>query len=125
MGFPYTWSALELTMVNGISIDKKHYIGIGGGIWAGTHPHAFILDGAIPLYANYRLYFQPDAKFSPHINVAIGTQWSVGYGFYSSFACGFRVKKFSLSCGIPFMTIPCVDHLHYLSGFFLKLGFVF
>jgi len=135
IGFATVWDILGGTTVNGISINKEHFVGIGTGIGLGRMPHVYPT-GYFPLFANYRFYFIPNGNSSPHIDMSVGGILSNNNnGFYSSLAIGFRVINFSFSLGIPFIAMSCRTdyriteiverHWDYLYGATLKVGFVF
>ena len=100
--------AFEATTVNGFSMDKKHCLGIGFGFGclrslSDDYDFSYL---HMPMFINYRLYFNPSKTFSPHVNVALGgTMVTKGGGFYSAVTVGFRAAKFSFSSGISFMPI--------------------
>jgi len=117
-----------LTTVNGISINRKHLIGVGLGLGLGDITHVdefrFFPDGYAFIYANYRIYFKPDKNFSPFINLAAGVALEMKTGVYSSITGGFRYKYFSLTGGLANIAIPCTcAEWHYPFGFSLKIGF--
>jgi len=130
--------AFEATTVQGLSIKQKHHIGLGIGI--GYSMPRYDESGYIPLFVNYRFYFKPDAKISPHITASIGglivEAWKE-YGIYSSFTMGFKVRTFSFSSGFSFMPMPLSrgsymfdmgqppPDWNYPFGITLKFGFVF
>ena len=135
IGFATVWDILGGTTVNGIAIDKEHFVGIGLGIGLGRMPHVYPT-GYFPLFANYRFYFIPYGNSSPHIDISAGGILSNNNkGFYSSLAIGFRVINFSFSLGIPFIAMACQTdyrifktaehHWDYLYGATLKIGFTF
>ncbi|MDR1181389.1 MAG: hypothetical protein LBL13_05390 [Bacteroidales bacterium] len=98
--------AVEGVSINGISINKQHNIGIGVGYGGSFHQSYYSATAYTPIFLNYRFYFKPDNKFSPHINLAAGGLLTKdGGGIYSSFTAGFRAGKFSFSSGISFMAI--------------------
>lgn len=104
----------EATTVNGFTINKKHCLGLGIGIGAQTYREYYEGTAYTPIFANYRLYFQPDKTFSPHINVAFGgLMVSDGEGFYSSVSAGFRAGKFSFSSGVSFMPVFRPSEVYY------------
>ena len=147
--------SVDATVVNGFSINKQHLIGLGIGYGTGfgdgfrsisynssySYTMSYYAD-YIPIFVNYRLYFKPDKKFSPHINVSVGgiATEETG-GVYSSIAMGFRSEKFSFSSGVSFMTTHQIDWfetydnftynispkrtLRYHLGITLKAGFTF
>jgi hypothetical protein len=98
--------AVEGTSINGISINKQHNIGIGVGYGGSFHTSYHSSTAYTPVFLNYRFYFKPDNKFTPHINLAAGCLLAKdGGGVYSAFTAGFRAGKFSFSSGISFMAI--------------------
>ena len=134
---------LDLTTVHGVSINKQHHIGLGFGIGGGFHES---YDGYYysPVFVNYRLYFKPEKKFSPHINVSLGGMVATDniVGVYSSIAAGFKAGAFSFSSGLSFMPFHVerqkmmynggyygqrvnLNKWYYPFGLTLKLGFVF
>jgi hypothetical protein len=135
IGFANIWDILGGTTVNGISINKEHFVGMGLGAGLGRFPHVYSTI-YFPLYANYRFYFISNGKSSPHIDLAVGGILSNGNnGFYSSFAIGFRARNFSFSLGMPFIAMSCQvenriyktieHHWDYLYGGTVKIGFTF
>jgi hypothetical protein len=98
----------EGTTVHGISLNKKHVIGLGIGIGGGgyfTNNNDFAT-AYMPMFINYRCYFLPDRKFSPHINVAAGGLFTTeGEGIYSALTAGFKSGKFTFSSGFSFLGI--------------------
>ena len=141
------WSiALEATSVNGISINKHHLVGLGIGI--GFSMNKNYSDGGVPytpVFLNYRYRFNPDKKFSPHINVAAGSLiMEDGVGAYSAFTAGFTAGKFSFSSGLslfalngyarktytfydPYYSSVTIaeEKWFYPFGFVVKVGFAF
>jgi len=110
----------EATTVHGFALKKQHHFGFGVGIggcyhtnfWSGMAAH-------LPLFFNYRLYFKPDKKFSPHFNVALGaTILNDGAGGYSSVTMGFRAGKFSFSSGFSFLAIQRNEYGHSFDGYY-------
>ncbi len=105
---------MEGTTVNGFAINKQHCIGIGIGIGGSFHNSYYSATAYTPLFFNYRLYFKPDKKFSPHINVSVGGLLAKdGEGIYSSITAGFRAGKFSFSSGISYMAIYRTESISY------------
>jgi len=98
--------AFEGTMVHGVSIDKQHHLGLGIGIgWNNCHSYRYST-AHMPMFVNYRYYFSPNKKFSPHFNVALGgVAVGDGGGIYSALTAGFRAGKFSFSSGLSFMAV--------------------
>ena len=133
--------------INGISIKGTDNIGIGVGY--GLNSGTF---QEIPLFLNYRHYFDRGRKLKPLINIAAGvgfhfwtneydyfdpnnldpwgnpTYYYVeenkhGIGLYSTIAGGFRVKAFSFTGGFFFRTFPNVKE--FSGGIEAKVGYTF
>ena len=119
--------SLEATTAHGISFNKQHHLGLGFGIGGCFYRSQFGESfGYMPIFLNYRLYFKPEKKFSPHVNVALGgITLEEGYGVYSSITMGFRAGKFSFSSGLSFMPINEWFGWEYPFGVTLKFGFAF
>jgi len=142
----------EATTVNGFSMNKQHCLGLGLGFGylMSLSDDYFYLH--MPVYFNYRLYFNPEKSFTPHLNIALGgVMIEEGGGLYSAVTLGFKVYKFSFSSGISFMAIngdvektyersrvdpysgytyteyysKTVSEFFYPFGFTLKCGFSF
>lgn len=98
--------ALEGTTVQGISIDKQHHLGLGIGIGLSLC-HSYEYSTAhMPMFVNYRYYFNSNKRRSPHFNASLGgVAVEGGGGFYSALTAGFKVGKFSFSSGLSFMAI--------------------
>ena len=100
----------------------------------------------MPVFFNYRFYFKPEKKFTPHVNMALGMLVPAeNVGYYSAIAMGFRVNNFSFSSGFSFTPIliredvqekifhewggeiisTSVDKWHYPFGITIKVGFAF
>ena len=99
--------AFEGTTAHGFSINKTHNLGLGIGLGTGL---GWIMHnrGAsyMPIFLNYRLYFNPEQNRSPHVNIAAGGVYlNDGRGFYSSLTMGYKAGKFSFSSGISFAAI--------------------
>jgi len=134
IGFAAIWDILGGTTANGISINKEHFVGMCVGVGLGRLPHVYST-AYFPLFANYRYYFIPNGKSSPHVDMAVGGILSNNNGFYSSFAIGFRARNFTFSLGIPFIAMSCQTdnrisktsehHWDYLCGATIKMGFTF
>jgi len=109
---------LEITTVQGVSINKSHHwglgLGFGGNFYKATrysdsyygypNKEPYLEDEAyMPIFVNYRYYFKPNKTFSPHINASLGgIVTGENGGLYSSVTMGFRYGKFSFSSGISF-----------------------
>ena len=134
--------SMDVTVVNGFSMNKQHVFGLGIGLgwnfysWSYSYPAPMysynhstnIWDTSIfnsstttssslvytPIFLNYRCYFKPNSKFSPHINISAGGIWiEDGGGIYSAIAAGFRAGKFSFSSGLSLMAIHQEEGVHY------------
>jgi len=139
---------LDITTVHGFSINKQHHIGLGFGIGGGfLESYDGINDGYYysPIFFNYRLYFKPEKKFSPHVNVSLGGMIATENiaGVYSSIAAGFKAGAFSFSSGLSFMPFHLerqkivynggyyydqlvnINKWYYPFGLTLKFGFTF
>ena len=123
--------AFDATTVNGIAINKQHLLGIGIGIGG-----SFIYNNTIYIssfedydyknvpgaaymlvYLNYRCYFNPQQKFSPHINISLGGLMTQdGYGGFSSITAGFRAGRFSFASGFSFMPMLRSVEVGYYNG---------
>ena len=127
--------AIEATTVHGFAVDNKHHFGLGIGFGASTH--IYYTSSYIPVFANYRLYFKPDQKRSPHVNASLGgLMIKDGGGVYSSLAMGFKAGGFSFSSGLSFMAINQKERGYYSFehsdsqwsypfGIIIKWGFTF
>ena len=130
--------------VNGVAINQNDLIGIGIGYGLNTGSHQ-----EMPLYLNYRHYFDRGRTLKPCINVAAGvglhfweedvlvpfindygyesTYWDtenrMGAGLYATIAGGFRVKAFSFTGGFFFRTFP--SNNHFSGGIEAKVGYTF
>ncbi len=127
--------------VNGVCINQFDAIGIGVGY--GINSATF---QEIPLFANYRHYFNRGRKLLPCINVALGASFHLwdeyvnyfdeygywerrdelqqhGVGLYSTIAGGFKVKAFSFTGGFFFRTFPHENLFN--GGIEIKVGYTF
>ncbi|MDD6186410.1 MAG: hypothetical protein PUB29_12425 [Bacteroidales bacterium] len=131
--------------INGISIKQNDNIGIGVGY--GLNSGTF---QEIPLFLNYRHYFDRGRKLKPLINVAAGAAlhfWTDdhtapvydeyggivyynyieenkhGIGLYATIAGGFRVKALSFTGGFFFRTFP--NEKGFSGGIEAKVGYTF
>ncbi|MDR0364660.1 MAG: hypothetical protein LBH92_06565 [Bacteroidales bacterium] len=134
--------AFEATTMNGFAINKQHCLGFGIGIGFQSYEEYESVAVYTPIFVNYRLYFKPGERFSPHINASLGSfLLDDGEGLYSSFSAGFRAGKFSFSSGISFMPVQRSEKIwdsqipydasqeeskwYYPFGVLLKWGFSF
>lgn len=124
--------------VNGIKMNDHHFFGIGLGY------ETDVFSGqSIPMFFNYRYFFNSNQKLKPLVNFGLGTRFSywsdeeiVGYepyygypiyqvvqksafGFYSTIAAGFTVNSFSFTSGL-FLKSVSTD---FIAGFEVKAGF--
>ncbi len=131
--------------VNGIAINQNDAVGIGVGY--GLNTGAF---QEIPLFLNYRHYFERGRKLKPLINIAAGVGfhfWTEefsrpiygpnenflyyeydeenkqGVGMYATIAGGFRVKALSFTGGFFFRTFP--NEKGFSGGIEAKVGYTF
>ena len=130
--------------VNGISIKQNDNIGIGVGYGLNTGTFQ-----EIPLFLNYRHYFDRGRKLKPLINVAAGAdlhfwtneyslpvynEYGIAYydyieenkhgvGMYATIAGGFRVKALSFTGGFFFRTFP--NEKGFSGGIEAKIGYTF
>jgi len=130
--------------VNGIAINQNDAVGIGVGYGLNTGTFQ-----EVPLYLNYRHYFDRGRKLKPLINIAAGvalhfweedvqipytneygyqsSYWDIenrwGIGLYSTIAGGFRVKALSFTGGFFFRTFPNVKG--FSGGIEAKVGYTF
>ena len=130
--------------VNGIAIKENDLVGIGVGYGLNTGTFQ-----EVPLYLNYRHYFDRGRKLKPLINIAVGTafhfwdedvrvpyqaadgftyyNWETqnkfGVGLYSTIAGGFRVKALSFSGGFFVRTFP--RNQSFSGGIEAKVGYTF
>ena len=102
----HEYVSIEATTVNGFSIDKKHHFGIGLGIGKGDVVSFNFSPLYVPMFFNYRIYFNPEKKRSPHVNVSMGGLLvEDGGGMYSALTIGIKAGRFSFSSGLSFMAI--------------------
>lgn len=131
--------------INGISIKQNDAIGLGIGYGLNTASFQ-----EVPIFLNYRHYFDRGKKLKPLINVAAGIGlhfWTdedghpmydpngyfVGYdytevsmhgiGLYATIAGGFRVKALSFTGGFFFRTFP--RQSGFSGGIEAKIGYTF
>ena len=130
--------------VNGITIKQNDAIGIGVGYGLNTATFQ-----EVPVFLNYRHYFDRGRKLKPLINIAAGVGfhfWTEensvpvyneygyvsydyteenkhGIGLYSTIAGGFRVKALSFTGGFFFRTFPSVKG--FSGGIEAKIGYTF
>lgn len=125
--------------INSLQFNKTHnLIGIGAGYEIST-----VAGQCIPLFLNYRHYFDLNKKIMPFLNVAAGTLfnfWNLydyegpfsgtpyatfyGFGLYSTIASGFKAGAFSLSTGFFLKSRPS-DHNNLYGGIEVKAGYTF
>lgn len=130
--------------INGITIKENDAIGLGVGY--GLNNATF---QEVPIFLNYRHYFDRGRKLKPLINAAAGiglhfwdqdvlvpytndygyqsTYWDTesrkGVGLYATIAGGFRVKALSFTGGFFFRTFP--SEKGFNGGIEAKVGYTF
>lgn len=130
--------------INGIAIKGNDAVGLGVGYGLNTATFQ-----EVPLFLNYRHYFDRGKKLKPLINVAAGlafhfwdedvlvpymnqygyesTRWETqnkrAVGLYATIAGGFRVKALSFSGGFFFRTFPGENGFN--GGIEAKIGYTF
>ena len=130
--------------INGISIKQNDVIGLGLGYGLNTASFQ-----EVPIFLNYRHYFDMGKKLKPLINVAAGVGlhfWTdeiavpeyapngyvsynyveenkSGVGLYATISGGFRVKALSFTGGFFFRTFP--SHPGFNGGIEAKIGYTF
>ncbi|MBP5495841.1 MAG: hypothetical protein J6X98_01545 [Bacteroidales bacterium] len=130
--------------VNGIAIKQYDLIGLGVGYGINTGSFQ-----EVPLFLNYRHYFERGRKLKPLINVAAGVGFHFwtdehteyvyqdgyivdyqdveesrhGVGLYATIAGGFRVKALSFTGGFFFRTFPREPGFN--GGIEAKIGYTF
>ncbi len=130
--------------VNGIAINQADLIGIGIGYGLNTGSFQ-----EIPLYLNYRHYFDTGKKLKPLVNVAVGAaahfwdedvmvpyqtedgyqyqMWEEqsmhGFGLYATISGGFKVKALSFTGGFFFRSFPRTQK--FTGGIEAKVGYTF
>jgi hypothetical protein len=129
--------------INGISIKQNDAIGIGLGYGLNTGSFQ-----EVPIFLNYRHYFDTGKKLKPLVNVAAGIGlhfWTEeqeipsvingytyydfieencsGVGLYATLSGGFRVKALSFTGGFFFRTFPSQQGFN--GGIEAKIGYTF
>ena len=130
--------------INGVALKEDDVIGLGVGY--GLNNATF---QEVPLFLNYRHYFDRGRRLKPLINVAAGVgfhfwdedirvpftneygydsyTWETvnkhGVGLYATIAGGFRVKALSFSGGFFFRTFP--NQTGFNGGIEAKVGYTF
>ena len=131
--------------INGVSIKQNDVIGIGLGYGLNTASFQ-----EVPLFVNYRHYFDRGKRLKPLINVAAGVGFhfwtedvaypvynqygyvdyydyvdesSSGVGLYATISGGFRVKALSFTGGFFFRTFP--QKPGFNGGIEAKIGYTF
>lgn len=124
--------------INGIAIKQTDLIGLGVGYGLNTASFQ-----EIPIFLNYRHYFERGRKLKPCINAAAGIGMHIwddrdyayyndyeqydggktfGVGLYATIAGGFRVKALSFTGGFFFRTFPTDS---FTGGIEAKIGYTF
>lgn len=129
--------------VNSIAFKQNDLIGLGLGYGLNTASFQ-----EIPIYLNYRHYFDMGKKLKPLINVAAGmglhfwtedvqtyynnggyqySEWEEvskhGIGLYATLSGGFRVRALSFTGGFFFRTFPSQPGFN--GGIEAKIGYTF
>lgn len=126
--------------INGVILNNLDAIGLGVGYGINTATFQ-----EVPLFVNYRHYFDRGRKLMPCINVALGASFHFwedqiywydehgyynydyinkhGVGLYGTVAGGFRVKAFSFTGGFFFRTFPSDNSFN--GGIEVKAGYTF
>lgn len=130
--------------INGISIKQNDVIGLGLGYGLNTASFQ-----EVPIFLNYRHYFDMGKKLKPLINVAAGVGFHFwtdeiavpvntpsgyvsydyveeshnGVGLYATISGGFRVKALSFTGGFFFRTFPSQPGFN--GGIEAKIGYTF
>lgn len=135
----------EGVFINSIKFNKTNdLLGIGLGY------SADIENGqSIPMFLNYRHYFDRGRTLQPLFNIAAGatyyfgnqyydydgtdiyhivdplysSYYNNGFGLYATIASGFRVKAFSFSAGFFLRSTPHINNMS--GGINVKLGYTF
>lgn len=121
------------TFVNGIQINKAHFIGLGLGYEGGM-----TIGHGIPFFLNYRHFADKGHKLNPFMNVAMGARygfWEVksyelyksgsgmvqqsGIGGYISLGGGFTSQAFSFTMSVFYRSRP----REVVTGIEVKAGF--
>lgn len=114
--------------VNGVQIDKVHFVGLGMGYESGVS-----IGQGIPLFLNYRYFFDKGRRIKPYMHLSMGTRFAFweeerfseevdefgftyyqygepiqrsGMGIHSSVGVGFTSHAFSLSTSIFYRSRP-------------------
>ena len=131
--------------INGVSFKQNDVIGLGLGYGLNTASFQ-----EVPIFFNYRHYFDRGKKLKPLINVAAGVGFHFwtdevsvpifdtygnfcyydyeevsnhGVGLYATIAGGFRVKALSFTGGFFFRTFP--SRPGFNGGIEAKIGYTF
>jgi hypothetical protein len=129
--------SFNFLLSNNIIINEKFGIGIGGGVNVGGIIYLINEDKIrlrYPIFGNFRYYFnKPSHKYSPFINVALGTSLTTNYEnnskelipeLYSTIAGGFKFNKFQINLGFLFTTIKETQYIpsYFEIGCFVSIG---
>lgn len=128
--------------VNGVRVNNE-VVGIGLGYSLDVE-----VGQSVPMFLNYRHYFNSPRKLKPLLNVALGTSlyfWNNSYftytdpnsyemeehmenyhkfGLYATLASGFKVKAFSFTAGFFMKTDPRMNQ-RFGGGIDVKVGYTF
>jgi hypothetical protein len=119
--------------VNGVRFHQNHFLGIGLG-----YESDFTDGQSIPMFLNYRYFFNTQKKLKPLINIGLGARLSTwedyiydpyfyteeiiynhAFGLYTTVAAGFNAGAFSLTSGLFLKTVG--DEA--IAGFEIKVGY--
>ena len=104
--------AFEWTTSQGFSINKKHHLGLGFGMGMNLN-YGFYT----PVFINYRLYFHPEKRLTPHLNYALGGLFTdEGGGIYNALTAGFKAGAFSFASGLSWMMVVQREYRNYPVG---------
>lgn len=128
------WSGV---FINGVALRQNDVLGVGVGYGLNTASFQ-----EVPVFFNYRHYFDRGRKLKPCLNVAAGVGFHIwerqcydvdyrpyegdktfGAGLYATLAGGFRVKALSFTGGFFFRTFPATKE--FAGGIEAKVGYTF
>lgn len=130
----------EGTFVNSILFNRtQDLLGIGLG-----YSIDLSAGHGIPIFLNYRHYFDRGRALKPLVNIAVGTTFifgflyadepsyyngynypdceskDTGFGLYATIASGFRVKAFSFAAGFYLRSAPVLNYITTENGYSCK-----
>lgn len=137
--------------INGVKIKNSDAIGIGVGYGAYISEVGGVQE--VPMFLNYRHYFNRGQKLTPLINIGLGASahfwdedirenlpvfvngdidhyewmWRTdhrhGFGLYGTVASGFTFRALSFTAGLFFRTLPSSGD--FCGGIEAKIGYTF